>query len=75
MSTIAFIGLGIMGSPMAVHLAKAGHKVVGYDRSPEAVAALVAQAFLTAGSPSTKNHTGRNASAAWRLAGRDELLQ
>ena len=41
MSTIAFIGLGIMGSPMAVHLAKAGHKVVGYDRSPEAVAALV----------------------------------
>jgi acetyl-CoA carboxylase biotin carboxylase subunit len=45
------------------------------DAELEAVAALVAQAFLTAGSPSTKNHTGRNASAAWRLAGRDELLQ
>jgi hypothetical protein len=45
------------------------------DAEIEAVAALVAQAFLTAGSPSTKNHTGRNASAAWRLAGRDELLQ
>ena len=26
MSTIAFIGLGIMGGPMAVHLAKAGHR-------------------------------------------------
>ena len=26
MTTIAFIGLGIMGSPMAVHLAKAGHR-------------------------------------------------
>jgi len=25
MTNIAFIGLGIMGSPMAVHLAKAGH--------------------------------------------------
>ncbi|EID71701.1 2-hydroxy-3-oxopropionate reductase, partial [Rhodococcus opacus RKJ300 = JCM 13270] len=41
MSTIAFIGLGIMGSPMAVHLAKAGHRVVGYNRSPERTAALV----------------------------------
>jgi 2-hydroxy-3-oxopropionate reductase len=40
-SNIAFIGLGIMGSPMAVHLAKAGHKVVGYNRSPERTAALV----------------------------------
>ncbi|MGO1583376.1 MAG: NAD(P)-binding domain-containing protein, partial [Actinomycetaceae bacterium] len=28
MSTIAFIGLGIMGSPMAVHLQNAGHSVV-----------------------------------------------
>ena len=36
MSTIAFIGLGIMGSPMACHLAQAGHTVIGYDRSPNA---------------------------------------
>lgn len=35
MSTIAFIGLGIMGSPMAVHLAKAGHDVVGHNRSDD----------------------------------------
>ncbi|WP_019819333.1 2-hydroxy-3-oxopropionate reductase [Saccharomonospora saliphila] len=34
MSTIAFLGLGIMGSPMSVHLARAGHDVVGYNRSP-----------------------------------------
>lgn len=34
MSRIAFVGLGIMGSPMAVHLARAGHEVVGYNRSP-----------------------------------------
>jgi len=32
--TIAFIGLGVMGSPMAVHLAEAGHQVIGYNRSP-----------------------------------------
>ena len=27
MASIAFIGLGIMGSPMAVHLQNAGHDV------------------------------------------------
>ena len=42
MSTIAFIGLGIMGGPMACHLARAGHTVIGYNRSPEKTAALVA---------------------------------
>jgi len=41
MSTIAFIGLGIMGSPMATHLVKAGHTVVGVDTSQERTAALV----------------------------------
>jgi 2-hydroxy-3-oxopropionate reductase len=41
MTNIAFIGLGIMGSPMAVHLAKAGHQVVGYNRTPEKAAPLV----------------------------------
>ena len=30
MSTIAFIGLGIMGGPMSEHLVKAGHQVVGF---------------------------------------------
>jgi 2-hydroxy-3-oxopropionate reductase len=42
MTNIAFIGLGIMGSPMAVHLAKAGHRVAGYNRTPEKAAPLVA---------------------------------
>ncbi|MEO5610746.1 MAG: 2-hydroxy-3-oxopropionate reductase [Ornithinibacter sp.] len=42
MTSIAFIGLGIMGSPMAVHLAEAGHDVTGYNPSPKRVEALVA---------------------------------
>jgi 2-hydroxy-3-oxopropionate reductase len=42
MSTIAFIGLGIMGGPMAGHLVKAGHTVIGVNRSPEPVERLVA---------------------------------
>jgi 2-hydroxy-3-oxopropionate reductase len=40
-STIGFIGLGIMGGPMARHLVTAGHTVVGYDRSEERMQALV----------------------------------
>ncbi|MEU9120318.1 2-hydroxy-3-oxopropionate reductase [Streptomyces sp. NPDC048506] len=42
MSTIAFLGLGIMGSPMAVNLARAGHSVLGWNRSPGRAEALVA---------------------------------
>jgi 2-hydroxy-3-oxopropionate reductase len=41
MSTIAFIGLGIMGGPMASHLVKAGHTVIGRDHTPQRIAALV----------------------------------
>jgi 3-hydroxyisobutyrate dehydrogenase len=32
---VAFIGLGVMGFPMAGHLANAGHQVTVYNRSPE----------------------------------------
>jgi 2-hydroxy-3-oxopropionate reductase len=41
MSTIAFIGLGIMGGPMAGHLVHAGHTVIGLNRSPGPVEKLV----------------------------------
>jgi 2-hydroxy-3-oxopropionate reductase len=50
MTTIAFIGLGIMGSPMAVHLARAGNDVVGYNRSPEKTGPLVDAGGRAAGS-------------------------
>jgi len=32
---IGFAGLGVMGGPMARHLAAAGHAVAGYNRSPD----------------------------------------
>ena len=32
---VGFAGLGVMGFPMAGHLAKAGHEVAAYNRSPE----------------------------------------
>jgi len=33
MATVGFIGLGVMGAPMAGHLASAGHDVRVYNRS------------------------------------------
>ncbi|MGC6512693.1 MAG: 3-hydroxyisobutyrate dehydrogenase [Parvibaculales bacterium] len=41
MSTIAFIGLGNMGSGMAANQAKAGHRVLAFDLSQEAIARAV----------------------------------
>ena len=35
MTTIAFIGLGNMGNPMAANLVKDGHAVNGFDLVPE----------------------------------------
>ncbi|MFH8380429.1 2-hydroxy-3-oxopropionate reductase [Kitasatospora sp. NPDC018058] len=39
---IAFVGLGIMGKPMAVNLVKAGHRVTGFDLSQASIDAVVA---------------------------------
>lgn len=50
MSRIAFIGLGIMGGPMAVHLQNAGYEVTGYNRSPEKTQSLVAAGGTAAAS-------------------------
>jgi 2-hydroxy-3-oxopropionate reductase len=41
MTTIGFIGLGIMGGPMAANLVAAGYDVAGYNRSRSKVDTLV----------------------------------
>ena len=40
---LAFIGIGVMGGPMAGHLAKAGHSVTVYNRSRAKVQGWAAQ--------------------------------
>ncbi|GAB2709912.1 2-hydroxy-3-oxopropionate reductase [Nocardia thraciensis] len=50
MSKIGFIGLGIMGSPMAGHLVRAGHEVTGYTLNTEALDKLEAEGGKKAGS-------------------------
>lgn len=43
MAKVAFIGLGVMGFPMAGHLAKGGHEVTVYNRNPARAAAWLEQ--------------------------------
>jgi 3-hydroxyisobutyrate dehydrogenase len=43
MSEVAFIGLGVMGYPMAGHLAAGGHQVTVYNRTAEKAQAWVAE--------------------------------
>jgi len=43
MARVAFIGLGVMGYPMAGHLAAAGHEVVVYNRTGERARSWVEQ--------------------------------
>ena len=42
MAKLAFLGLGVMGGPMAAHLAKAGHEVTVYNRTTAKAEAWVA---------------------------------
>ena len=49
--TIGFIGLGIMGKPMARNLMKAGYPLVVHNRSQGAVAELSKEGAKAAGSP------------------------
>src|ERR1700722_5389755 len=59
---IAFIGLGVMGYPMAGHLAAAGHQMRVFNRSPDKARAWVAQ------------HGGEAADSVAALVGDRELV-
>jgi len=49
--TIGFIGLGIMGKPMAKNLLKVGYYLVVYDIRKEPVEDLVKEGALSSNSP------------------------
>ncbi len=70
---IAFIGLGVMGFPMAGHLAQAGHIVQVYNRSPDKAVRW------TTSYPGTACDTPREAAAGCELialcVGNDEDIR
>ena len=49
--TVGFIGLGIMGRPMAKNLMDAGYDLVVHNRSPEKAEELATEGATAAGSP------------------------
>ncbi len=75
MSTIAFIGLGNMGGPMAANLIKAGHAVTGFDLVEAAkaeakaagvtIAATATEAVRSADIVVTMLPAGRHVLAVW----------
>lgn len=60
---VGFIGLGNMGTPMALNLIKAGHRVVVYNRTRSKAGALAAKGARIAdriaeGSPAARHSGG-----------------
>ncbi|HAE32715.1 MAG TPA: sulfolactaldehyde 3-reductase, partial [Dehalococcoidia bacterium] len=51
MSKVAFIGLGVMGEPMARNLLKGGHIVRAFDVRPEALESIKKDNAIAADSP------------------------
>jgi 2-hydroxy-3-oxopropionate reductase len=49
--TVGFIGLGIMGKPMAKNLIEAGHELVVYNRTQEKAEELAGDGATVAGNP------------------------
>ncbi len=70
---VAFLGLGVMGFPMAGHLAKAGHTVTVYNRSAEKAKAWVAE-FGGASAP-TPAEAAKNADIVFCCVGNDDDLR
>ena len=70
---VAFLGLGVMGFPMAGHLAKAGHDVTVYNRSAEKARAWVAEFGGT--SAATPAEAAKQADIVFCCVGNDEDLR
>ena len=70
---VAFLGLGVMGFPMAGYLAKAGHDVTVYNRSAEKAQAWVAEFGGT--SAATPAEAAKQADIVFCCVGNDEDLR
>ena len=70
---VAFIGLGVMGYPMAGHLARAGHQVTVYNRTAAKAAAWVAE--YGGSSAATPAQAAQGADIVFACVGNDDDLR
>jgi 3-hydroxyisobutyrate dehydrogenase len=73
MSSVAFIGLGVMGYPMAGHLAAAGHHVTVYNRTAEKADKWVAA--YGGQKANTPREAAANAAFVFTCVGNDDDLR
>ncbi|ATQ69977.1 MULTISPECIES: NAD(P)-dependent oxidoreductase [Methylosinus] len=72
--TVAFLGLGVMGYPMAGHLVARGHRVAVYNRSAEKAARFAAQ-FSGASTAPTPRAAAAGADVIFACVGNDDDLR
>ncbi len=73
---VAFLGMGVMGYPMAGHLARAGHRVTVYNRTPAKAAAWVADHGGNGGrSAPTPRDAAAGADFVFACVGNDDDLR
>ena len=70
---VAFLGLGVMGLPMAGHLALAGHKVTVYNRSAEKALAWCKE--FTGASAPTPREAAADCDIVFSCVGNDDDLR
>jgi 3-hydroxyisobutyrate dehydrogenase/2-hydroxy-3-oxopropionate reductase len=70
---VAFLGLGVMGFPMAGHLAKAGHAVTVFNRSPAKAEAWVAE--FGGAAQATPREAAMGADIVFSCVGNDDDLR
>ena len=70
---VAFIGLGVMGYPMAGHLARAGHDVTVYNRSAAKASAWIAE--FGGNQAATPQHAALGADLVFCCVGNDADLR
>ena len=71
---VAFLGLGVMGFPMAGHLALAGHQVTVYNRTPAKAQAWQAE-FHSDGTAATPREAATGADIVFCCVGNDDDLR
>jgi 3-hydroxyisobutyrate dehydrogenase len=80
-TSVAFLGLGVMGYPMAGHLAKAGHRVTVYNRSSAKASSWNAEFAATPsslgahGQAATPREAAQQADIVFCCVGNDDDLR